>query len=145
LWPFLKNTLREILSNGESRSIFLFLVINLGFMGVEVAYGYWTNSLVRSRPSLLVHPSAMCAPNNFALRSIHSGLDLGWFPHAVRLHGPFNRSLRFGHLQVETQPDVHLRVRARAFLSSPLYPATYLPLRWLFDVLRNIAGTDAWR
>jgi zinc transporter 5/7 len=45
LWPFLKNTLREILSNGESRSIFLFLVINLGFMGVEVAYGYWTNSL----------------------------------------------------------------------------------------------------
>jgi hypothetical protein len=47
LWPFFKNTLREILANSESRSIFLFLVINLAFMGVEVAYGYWTNSLVR--------------------------------------------------------------------------------------------------
>jgi zinc transporter 5/7 len=34
-----------VLDNPESRGIFYFLVTNLGFMFVELAYGIWTNSL----------------------------------------------------------------------------------------------------
>uniref|UniRef100_A0A1I7XNQ6 Proton-coupled zinc antiporter SLC30A5 n=1 Tax=Heterorhabditis bacteriophora TaxID=37862 RepID=A0A1I7XNQ6_HETBA len=38
-------TLREILANSDSRRIFWFLCVNLGFCGVEFLYGFWTNSL----------------------------------------------------------------------------------------------------
>jgi len=41
----LKNGLRQILEESDSRSIFFFLCINLGFTFVELAYGAWTNSL----------------------------------------------------------------------------------------------------
>ncbi|CAJ0944393.1 unnamed protein product, partial [Mesorhabditis belari] len=42
---FFKETLREILANNDSRRIFWFLCVNLGFCGVEFMYGFWTNSL----------------------------------------------------------------------------------------------------
>ncbi|CAJ0574029.1 unnamed protein product, partial [Mesorhabditis spiculigera] len=42
---FVKETLREILANGDSRRIFYFLCVNLSFCGVEFLYGFWTNSL----------------------------------------------------------------------------------------------------
>ncbi|RUS79405.1 hypothetical protein EGW08_012818 [Elysia chlorotica] len=41
----LKNGLRQILEDGDSRKIFYFLCINLGFTFVELLYGVWTNSL----------------------------------------------------------------------------------------------------
>ncbi|CAD6184368.1 unnamed protein product [Caenorhabditis auriculariae] len=42
---FFKETLREILANSDSRRIFWFLCVNIGFCGVEFLYGFWTNSL----------------------------------------------------------------------------------------------------
>ena len=42
---FMKLSMTQILGNGESRAIFIFLMINLGFMFVELLYGVWTNSL----------------------------------------------------------------------------------------------------
>ncbi|KAL6057482.1 Zinc transporter 5 [Balamuthia mandrillaris] len=45
VWQFLKASLHEIIRNGESRSIFGFLLLNLTFMFVEMVYGFWTNSL----------------------------------------------------------------------------------------------------
>ncbi|RKP05782.1 cation efflux family-domain-containing protein [Thamnocephalis sphaerospora] len=37
--------LRIILSNRDSKRIFFFLVLNLAYMFVQLAYGFWTNSL----------------------------------------------------------------------------------------------------
>uniref|UniRef100_A0A8R1E535 Proton-coupled zinc antiporter SLC30A5 n=1 Tax=Caenorhabditis japonica TaxID=281687 RepID=A0A8R1E535_CAEJA len=42
---FIKETLNEILMNNDSRRIFWFLCVNIGFCGVEFLYGFWTNSL----------------------------------------------------------------------------------------------------
>ncbi|KAL3866115.1 hypothetical protein ACJMK2_043447 [Sinanodonta woodiana] len=41
----LKNGLKQILEDSDSRKIFYFLCINLGFTFVELVYGAWTNSL----------------------------------------------------------------------------------------------------
>ncbi|KAL4227543.1 hypothetical protein ACF0H5_012986 [Mactra antiquata] len=41
----LKNALRQVLDDNDSRKIFYFLCINLGFTFVEMIYGVWTNSL----------------------------------------------------------------------------------------------------
>ena len=43
--PFVKSTLKQILSSSDSRQIFYFLCINLFFCGIELMYGIWTNSL----------------------------------------------------------------------------------------------------
>uniref|UniRef100_A0A7S3LHX4 Cation efflux protein transmembrane domain-containing protein n=1 Tax=Aplanochytrium stocchinoi TaxID=215587 RepID=A0A7S3LHX4_9STRA len=40
-----RKMLRQILSSSDSRKIFIFLCINLTFMFVEFAVGFWTNSL----------------------------------------------------------------------------------------------------
>ncbi|KAG7153318.1 Zinc transporter 5-like, partial [Homarus americanus] len=45
LITFFTSTLRLILSNPNSRTIFYFLCVNLCFTFVEFAYGMWTNSL----------------------------------------------------------------------------------------------------
>ncbi|KAJ2326985.1 putative zinc transporter msc2 [Coemansia sp. RSA 2702] len=37
--------MRVILSDGESRSIFMFLLLNLSYMVIQIVYGYITNSL----------------------------------------------------------------------------------------------------
>jgi solute carrier family 30 (zinc transporter), member 5/7 len=37
--------MKTILSNPESRKIFYFLVLNMVYMGVQMLYGVWTNSL----------------------------------------------------------------------------------------------------
>jgi zinc transporter 5/7 len=37
--------MKTILRNPESRKIFYFLVLNLVYMGVQMLYGVWTNSL----------------------------------------------------------------------------------------------------
>uniref|UniRef100_A0A0N4ZFN1 Proton-coupled zinc antiporter SLC30A5 n=1 Tax=Parastrongyloides trichosuri TaxID=131310 RepID=A0A0N4ZFN1_PARTI len=44
-WLFLQDTLKDILSNTDSRRIFYFLCANLMFCGIEFTYGYLTNSL----------------------------------------------------------------------------------------------------
>jgi solute carrier family 30 (zinc transporter), member 5/7 len=41
----IRSYLKTILSNPESRKIFYFLMLNLSFMGVQMLYGVWTNSL----------------------------------------------------------------------------------------------------
>jgi solute carrier family 30 (zinc transporter), member 5/7 len=41
----LQLVMKSILSNADSRKIFLFLMVNFGFMFVELVYGFWTNSL----------------------------------------------------------------------------------------------------
>lgn len=40
-----RSHLKTIMSNPESRRIFYFLVLNLGYMMVQMLYGVWTNSL----------------------------------------------------------------------------------------------------
>eukprot|EP01117_Protostelium_nocturnum_P005165 TRINITY_DN1878_c0_g1_i2.p1 TRINITY_DN1878_c0_g1~~TRINITY_DN1878_c0_g1_i2.p1 ORF type:complete len:627 (+),score=172.01 TRINITY_DN1878_c0_g1_i2:251-1882(+) len=45
LGGFLKSSFKSILSDHASRRIFLFLLLNLSFMFVEMVYGLWTNSL----------------------------------------------------------------------------------------------------
>ncbi|KAI9494011.1 cation efflux family-domain-containing protein [Zychaea mexicana] len=42
---FLKHSLSIILDNQESKQIFYFLLLNLSYMFVQLAYGVWTNSL----------------------------------------------------------------------------------------------------
>jgi hypothetical protein len=42
---FVQNAITQIFAGKESRRIFLYLCINLLFMFVEFAYGWWTNSL----------------------------------------------------------------------------------------------------
>ncbi|CDU24367.1 related to zinc transporter [Sporisorium scitamineum] len=40
-----RRTIRIILANPDSRKIFQFLMLNLAFMGVQLLWGVWTNSL----------------------------------------------------------------------------------------------------
>lgn len=40
-----RSYVKTILSNSESRKIFYFLLLNLSYMGVQMLYGVWTNSL----------------------------------------------------------------------------------------------------
>lgn len=42
---FIKHSLSIILSNNDSKQIFYFLLLNLSYMFVQLAYGVWTNSL----------------------------------------------------------------------------------------------------
>ncbi|CDW57818.1 Zinc transporter 5 [Trichuris trichiura] len=42
---FVKSTVRQILSQADSRRIFFFLCVNLFFTFIEFMYGIWTNSL----------------------------------------------------------------------------------------------------
>lgn len=41
----IKTSLEIILSSKDSRQIFYFLLLNLSYMFVQLAYGVWTNSL----------------------------------------------------------------------------------------------------
>ncbi|KAF8196686.1 cation efflux family-domain-containing protein [Mycena galopus ATCC 62051] len=41
----IRSYLKTILSNPESRKIFYFLMLNMAYMGVQMLYGVWTNSL----------------------------------------------------------------------------------------------------
>lgn len=41
----LRTHLKTVLANAESRRIFWFLCLNLGFMLVQLGWGVWTNSL----------------------------------------------------------------------------------------------------
>jgi solute carrier family 30 (zinc transporter), member 5/7 len=40
-----RSYMKSILENPDSRKIFYFLVLNMLFMGVQMLYGVWTNSL----------------------------------------------------------------------------------------------------
>lgn len=42
---FIKHSLSIILDNQDSKQIFYFLLLNLSYMFVQLAYGVWTNSL----------------------------------------------------------------------------------------------------
>lgn len=51
----LNGWMRLIFADRNSRNLFLFLLLNLSFAFVELAYGIWTNSLGMIRNSLLYH------------------------------------------------------------------------------------------
>lgn len=54
-----KQSLDIILSNNDSKQIFYFLLLNLSYMFVQLAYGVWTNSLgLISDGNLFIHPVA---------------------------------------------------------------------------------------
>jgi len=44
-WVHLKNFIKQVLEEPDSRKIFYYLVVNLIFTFVEFVYGFWTNSL----------------------------------------------------------------------------------------------------
>lgn len=69
---FLKHSLSIILDSQDSKQIFYFLLLNLTYMFVQLAYGVWTNSLglisdgklatVTCRLSILTKPLFLSHP-----------------------------------------------------------------------------------
>jgi hypothetical protein len=44
-WRRLRSTIKTVLENDDSRQIYYFLCLNLAYMGVQMVWGIWTNSL----------------------------------------------------------------------------------------------------
>lgn len=54
-----KQSLDIILSNQDSKQIFYFLLLNLSYMFVQLAYGVWTNSLGLISDGTLIHTNTV--------------------------------------------------------------------------------------
>lgn len=67
--------LKDILSNPESRKIFYFLMLNMGYMMVQMLYGIWTNSLGLISDGMSMY---------YYLRL---RLSIASYPYGFRLHG----------------------------------------------------------
>ena len=67
--------LKDILSNPESRKIFYFLMLNMGYMMVQMLYGIWTNSLGLISDGMSMYYYLL-------LR-----LSIASYPYGFRLHG----------------------------------------------------------
>ncbi|KDN52733.1 hypothetical protein K437DRAFT_253929 [Tilletiaria anomala UBC 951] len=80
--------IRSILANPDSRSIFQFLCLNLAFMGVQLAWGVWTNSL--GLISDAIHMFFDCA-----------AIGMGLFA-SVMATWKTDSSFTFGYSRVET-------------------------------------------
>src|SRR5260221_12626928 len=70
------------MSNPESRKISYFLALNLSFMGVQILYGIWTNSLglisdgkLDSR--LLLQPQKIPTPISIAIHMFFDCMAIG--------------------------------------------------------------------
>ena len=72
--------LKDILSNPESRKIFYFLMLNMGYMMVQMLYGIWTNSLGLISDGMSMY---------YYLRL---RLSIASYPYGFRLHGYWCRS-----------------------------------------------------
>ncbi|GAA5998586.1 cation diffusion facilitator family transporter [Rhodotorula paludigena] len=81
-------TIKTILASPESRRIYFFLCLNLGFMFIQMAYGIWTNSLGLISDS--IHMFFDCL-----------ALAMGLFA-SVMATWPSNDSFTYGYTRVET-------------------------------------------
>ncbi|KAI8991507.1 Metallo-dependent phosphatase-like protein [Mycotypha africana] len=83
-----KQSLEIILSNQDSKQIFYFLLLNLSYMFVQLAYGVWTNSL--GLISDAIHMFFDCL-----------ALGIGLFA-AVMSKWPSNSEYSYGYNRIET-------------------------------------------
>ncbi|KAL1922862.1 uncharacterized protein VTP21DRAFT_9238 [Calcarisporiella thermophila] len=84
----LKSYLKTILENRDSRQIFYFLLLNLSYMFVQIAYGIWTNSL--GLISDAIHMFFDCL-----------ALGVGLFA-SVMSKWPANKNFTYGYSRIET-------------------------------------------
>ncbi|KAI8098496.1 cation efflux family-domain-containing protein [Halteromyces radiatus] len=85
---FLKHSLSIILDNQDSKQIFYFLLLNLTYMFVQLAYGVWTNSL--GLISDAIHMFFDCL-----------ALGIGLFA-SVMSKWPSNTKYSYGYNRIET-------------------------------------------
>lgn len=85
---FLKHSLSIILGNQDSKQIFYFLLLNLSYMFVQLAYGVWTNSL--GLISDAIHMFFDCL-----------ALGIGLFA-SVMSKWPSNQKYSYGYNRIET-------------------------------------------
>ncbi|SAM07063.1 hypothetical protein [Absidia glauca] len=85
---FLKHSLSIILDNQDSKQIFYFLLLNLTYMFVQLAYGVWTNSL--GLISDAIHMFFDCL-----------ALGIGLFA-SVMSKWPSNSKYSYGYNRIET-------------------------------------------
>ncbi|SOV09644.1 related to zinc transporter [Ustilago sp. UG-2017a] len=83
-----KRAIKIILANPDSRKIFQFLVVNLAFMGVQLLWGVWTNSL--GLISDAIHMFFDCA-----------AIGMGLFA-SVMATWPTDSTFTYGYGRVET-------------------------------------------
>ncbi|KAJ1024083.1 hypothetical protein NDA16_002922 [Ustilago loliicola] len=83
-----KRTINIILANPDSRKIFQFLIVNLAFMGVQLLWGVWTNSL--GLISDAIHMFFDCA-----------AIGMGLFA-SVMATWPTDSTFTYGYGRVET-------------------------------------------
>lgn len=84
----LKAHLKTITSNPESRKIFYFLLLNLFYMGIQMLYGVWTNSL--GLISDAIHMAFDCM-----------AIGVGLFA-SVMATWPANERFTYGYARIET-------------------------------------------
>lgn len=77
---FLKHSLSIILDNQDSKQIFYFLLLNLSYMFVQLAYGVWTNSLGLISDGTFIRAFWLCSAVDDG-----SNLSLHSHPHVFRL------------------------------------------------------------
>ncbi|KAI9483722.1 MAG: cation efflux family-domain-containing protein [Benjaminiella poitrasii] len=85
---FLKHSLGIIIGNQDSKQIFYFLLLNLSYMFVQLAYGVWTNSL--GLISDAIHMFFDCL-----------ALGVGLFA-SVLSKWPSNQKFSYGYSRIET-------------------------------------------
>ncbi|GAA5815831.1 hypothetical protein MFLAVUS_009347 [Mucor flavus] len=85
---FVKHSLSIILGNNDSKQIFYFLLLNLSYMFVQLAYGVWTNSL--GLISDAIHMFFDCL-----------ALGIGLFA-SVMSKWPSNQKYSYGYNRIET-------------------------------------------
>ncbi|TKY87586.1 hypothetical protein EX895_003600 [Sporisorium graminicola] len=83
-----KRTVKIIMANADSRKIFQFLLLNLAFMGVQLLWGVWTNSL--GLISDAIHMFFDCA-----------AIGMGLFA-SVMATWPTDGTFTYGYGRVET-------------------------------------------
>jgi zinc transporter 5/7 len=81
-----KLVLKTIWDSADSRKIFLFLMVNLSFMFVELVYGFWTNSL--GLISDAFHMLFDCTALGIGL---YASVIAKWEPNQVFTYGYVNR------------------------------------------------------
>lgn len=112
----LRTHLKTVLANAESRRIFWFLCLNLGFMMVQLGWGVWTNSLglisdgarPSRRSSLLPVPglTTRSLPPTASRAAIHMFFDclalgIGLFASVMAAWTP-DKHFTYGYGRVET-------------------------------------------
>lgn len=99
----IKQSLEIIFSSKDSRQIFYFLLLNLSYMFVQLAYGVWTNSLgLISDGNEYIHGNCIIIINaSFFLIAIHMffdclALSVGLFA-SVMSKWPSNSEYTYGY------------------------------------------------